>query len=458
MAKEFPLQPNEVPKVDTKHRKIQTSIPVPETIPVLEKMRDAEPRSMGGQPPILWDHAEGVYVYDAHGNKWIDFSSGVLVASSGYGHPKIKKAMTDVIEKGIYHTYCFPTDIRARLVEKIVSLLPEPLKRVFLLTTGSEATECCIKLARTYGLRKKGPQKNILVTFENGFHGRTMGAQLAGGSPGLKEWLGGADPSFVQVPFPEGFRCKDTSFEVFEKSLKEQGVDPQNVCAVMTETYQGCNGQMWPRDYAKSVREWCNNNDALLIFDEIQAGFGRTGKWFGFQHLDVPADLAAFGKGVSGGMPLSAVVGREDIMNLYGPGEMTSTHSANPVCSAAAFANIEVIEEEGLVDNAAKLESDLKDGMARIEKASRGLIGKTSVIGLIGAAQFAKPGTTEPDPETCWLVVKKTVESGVMLFAPVGVGGSAIKINPPLLIEREAFLEGLEVVEQAVAEVCAQRA
>lgn len=451
-TKEFPLVPEDVPQVKTKYRTICTKIPVPESIELLKKLRDLEPRSMGGQPPVIWHHGEGFTISDAYGNTWIDFSSGVLVTSSGHGREEIVEAITGMAQQRLYHAYCFPTEIRLKLVEKLTSILPAPLKRVFLLTTGSEATECCIKLARTQGMKIGGKEKNIIVSFDNAFHGRTMGAQLAGGSPALKSWLGDTNGKFVQVPFPDGFRQKDTSFDVFEKTLKEKGVNPDNVCGVISETFQGCNATIMPPEYAQALRKWCDEHKAVLIFDEIQAGFGRTGKWFGFQHLDVVPDLAACGKGIAGGMPVSAVLGTEELMNLYGPGEMTSTHSANPVCSAAGLANLEVLEKENLFDNVNRLAPVLAEGCRRIAEASGGKIGHWDSIGLVGALQFTKNGSTEPDPEPAWELVRRAVQRGVMLFAPVGVGGCAVKINPPLVINEEGLREGLEVLEQIVAE------
>jgi len=450
-TKEFPLVPEEVATVESRYRNIRTPIPVPQSIEVLKRLRDLEPRSMGGQPPVLWDHGEGFVVCDAYGNRWLDFSSGVLVTACGHGRAEIVQAITEMAGKGLYHAYCFPTEIRLKLVEKLTSLLPPPLKRVFLLTTGSEATECCIKLARTRGLAVGGENKKVLVTFENSFHGRTMGAQLAGGSPSLKSWLGGGDPNFVQVPFPDGFRQKDTSFSVFERSLERLGVDGKDVCGVMSETYQGGNATLMPAEYAQALRRWCEEHEAVLIFDEIQAGFGRTGAPFGFMHLGVVPDLVACGKGISGGMPLSAVLGTDELMNQYGPGEMTSTHSANPVCSAAALANLEVIEKEGLIENAARLGKVLAEGSGRIQAASKGKIGHWASTGLVAALQFTENGTTEPDAETAWEFVKRAVQKGIMLFAPVGVGGCAVKLCPPLVITEEALLEGLAVLEEVAA-------
>lgn len=450
-TKEFLLVPREVERVQTSYRRITTPIPVPESIPLLEQLRDSEPRSMGGQPPIIWDSGEGCLIRDPYGNQWIDFSSGVLVTGVGHAHPEVKRAIVETASEHLYHAYCFPTQIRARLAHKIKSLLPHPLTRVFLLTTGSEACECAIKLARTQGIRVGGPEKRVLISFENGFHGRTMGSQLAGGSAGLKNWLG-ENPDFVQVPYPDGFRCPDTSFEVFTAALADKGVRPEHVCGVMSETYQGCNAALMPADYARALRDWSDEHRAVLIFDEVQAGFGRTGKMFGFEHCGVVPDLACFGKGVSGGMPLSAVAGTEELMSLYGPGEMTSTHSANPVCCAAALANIEAIVEQDLAGNAKRLEPIMLDAGRKMMRQSSGHIGRADGAGLVMALQFVVPGSTTPDPEMAFEVVRKTVERGVMLFAPVGVGGGAVKINPPLVITEEILREGLDVIAGAVRE------
>lgn len=451
-TKEFPLTPRDVPAVKTAYRTIRTRIPVGESVPLLRRLRELEPRSMGGQPPVVWHHGDRFTISDPYGNTWLDFSSGVLVTACGHGRREIVDAIERTARQGLYHAYCFPTEIRLRLVEKLTHLLPQPLSRVFLLTTGSEACECCIKLACTRGRKLGGPDKNVLVTFDNAFHGRTMGAQLAGGSPALKDWLGGDDPRFVQVPFPDGFRQPDTSFAVFERALADKGVEPDSVCGVMSETYQGCNATLMPADYARDLRAWCDRHEAALIFDEVQAGFGRTGEPFGFSHFSVVPDLAACGKGVSGGMPLSAVLGTDELMGLYGPGEMTSTHSANPICAAAALANLDLIEEEALVANARRLAPVLAEGCRRIAAASGGRIGHWDSVGLVGCLQFTRPGGTEPDPAPAWQVVRRAVESGVMLFAPVGVGGCAVKINPPLCIDEPALREGLGVLERFAAE------
>src|SRR6185295_4224832 len=215
--------------VDTKYRKIVTPIPVPDSIPILERLKRFEPEAMGGQPPVVWDRAQGVYVFDRWGNMWLDWSSGVLITNAGHGRKEIVNAIIEQAQKPLLTNYCFPSEIRAALVQRLVELSPAPMDKVFLLTTGSETVECAIKLARTYGIQRAGPEKMGIVSFERAFHGRTLGAQMVGGIPSLKQWIGNLDPAMVQVPFPDGFRTEDTRFEVFEKSLHEQGMKPHQV-------------------------------------------------------------------------------------------------------------------------------------------------------------------------------------------------------------------------------------
>jgi 4-aminobutyrate aminotransferase / (S)-3-amino-2-methylpropionate transaminase / 5-aminovalerate transaminase len=178
---------------------------VPESLPILEELRRSEPRSMSGQPPVVWQRAEGFTVADPWGNRWIDWSSGVLIANAGHGHPAIVAALRSLIDRPLLATYVFPHEGRATLARMLREISPDPENyRVFLLSTGSEATENCIKLSKTYALEKYGPKRKVIVSFENAFHGRTMGSQLAGGVERQKNWIVDRDPSFVQVPFPDG--------------------------------------------------------------------------------------------------------------------------------------------------------------------------------------------------------------------------------------------------------------
>ncbi len=402
---------------------------------------------------MVWDHASGIQVHDSWGNMWLDWSSGVLVTNSGHSHPRVARAMVEKIEHGLVHNYCFPSAERAGLTRMLSEVSPEGLDRVFLLTTGSEATECAIKLARTHGIRSGGNDKIVIVSFENAFHGRTMGAQMAGGIPSLKEWIVNLDKDMVQVPFPDGFRGgTDRSFEVFLRTLENMGISPSRVAGVMTETYQGGNASFAPPEYMQRLREWCSDNDALLIMDEVQAGFGRTGKFWGFEHYNLVPDLICCGKGITSGMPLSAVIGRGSILDMYPPGSMTSTHTGNPVCAAAAIANLEVIREEGLVNNAAQMGDILQPELRRIGDRFKSAVGAVHGKGLVAAIHIVKPSSSDPDPEMAAKIVRLCVEKGLLMFAPVGYGGASVKISPPLVISEEPLREGISVLEEAMAE------
>lgn len=453
-SKEFSIEPRPVKPVSTKFRKIVTpTIPAKETLPVLTMLRDNEPLSMRGQPPVVWDRAEGFQIYDACGNMWLDWSSGVLVANAGHGRKEVVDAVVREANRPLLHTYCFPSEARARLAKKLVDISPASMTRAFILTTGAEATECAIKLAKTWGLRHGGPKKNVIVTFDEAFHGRTMASQLAGGTPALKEWIGELDPTFVQVPHPGSNLTTDKRFEVFTKTLSDKGISPENVAGVMSETYQGGNCGFFPDDYAGKLRAWCDRHGALLIFDEVQAGFGRTGKMWGFEHNGIVPDMMCLGKGFSSSLPLSAVVGREEVMNQYGPGSMTSTHSGHPLGAVAAVASIELIEKENLVENARVLGEHLG---AELEKI-RARYPKTFDLqgrGLAFALMAIKDrGTMEPDADLAFDIIRNCVERGLLMFAPVGRGGGCVKVTPPLCITREALDEGLSVLGAVIDEL-----
>ena len=349
-------------------------------------------------------------------------------------------------------TYCFPNQPRIRLTQKLVSLAPERLNKVFILSTGAESTECALKLMRTYGRKNGTNDKSIIVSFENAFHGRTLGAQQMGGSSDGKAWIKNLDPEIVHVPFPDGFRCEDTSFELFERILAQLGVEPDNVAGVICETYQGVGPNFMPKQYAKDLRKWCNRHGALLCFDEVQAGFGRCGTMWGFELYDVVPDLFCIGKGISSSLPISAVIGNEDVMDLFGPNEMTSTHSGNPVCCAAALASIEVIEQEKLVENAAKVGLVVQKNLQQIKSEFSDVIGFAPGAGLVAGLLMVKKGSKEPDYELAWNVVNLCFQKGLLMFAPVGVGGGCVKIAPPLCISEEAVVEGCEVIREAIKE------
>ena len=452
MARSFEFEPHQLDApISTSNREIVTPIPVPGSQDTVDALRKYEPLSMSGQPLVVWNRAEGVHVFDDHGNKWLDFSSGVLVANAGHARQEAKDAMIETADR-LHHSYCFPNKERAELVEYIVeTCAPDYMDKVFLLTTGSEAVECAIKIARAYGHQSGGPEKDVIVTFDGDFHGRTLGSQMAGGIPALKDWIVNHDPCMVNAPVPDGFRGQDTSFEGFLNALESQGVDPKNVAGVCLETYQGGTAILLPNEYMQKLRNFCDEHGALLIFDEVQAGFGRCGKMWGFEHYDVKADLIVCGKGISSGMPLSAVIGASEWMNIFPPGSMTSTHTGNPVCCATALANIKLVVEGGLIENAARLESVFKERMVHFEKKYPGRVGRAEATGLVAAVQMVpEKGSLEPDHDTAFEIVKHAVEHGLMLFGPVGSGRWHSETLPTTVYHRRATTRGSRCVGRSL--------
>ncbi len=452
MGKEFSITPRAVPRVETKYRRIVTPLPHPDSVATLEKLRQFEPQSMRGQPPIAWDRAEDIFVFDKYGNRWLDWSSGVLVTNAGHGAPEVKQAILDQVNSGLLHNYVFPSEERAALAEALVAIAPKGLEKVFLLTTGSEATECAIKLSRAHGIKVGGKQKIGIVGFERGFHGRTLGAQQAGGMAGQKAWIVNEDPAILNAPFPDGYWQTDTSFDVFLAALAQRGLEPQNIAGVMMETYQGVGPDFAPVEYVRRLAEWCRQHQVVLVFDEVQAGFGRTGKFWAFEHYGVTPDLICCGKGISSSLPLAAVIGRIEIMDQFPPGSMTSTHTGNPVCCAAALASLKKILRDKLTENAAQLGPVLVAGLQQIQARHPQVVGHVTAAGLVGGMQLVKPGKKEPNHDLAHRIIELCFQKGLLLFSPVGAWGQTVKIAPPLTIPRAAVEEGLAVLSQATDE------
>ena len=456
---EYDRKPVTVPQVNTEFRTIKTQLPVPESLAIFEKLEQSEPRSMRGQPPIVWDRAKGFTVSDRWGNRWIDWSSGVLIANAGHGRQEICEALKTAIDHGLLSTYVFVHEKRGELTQLLQSLAPKPDDyHVFLLSTGSEATENCIKLAKTYAIEKHGADRKIIVSFENAFHGRTLGAQLAGGMPKLKTWIGCDCPNFVQVPFPDGYKNENISFDLFLKTLEDKGIKPEQIAGVISETYQGVGPDFMPVEYAQKLEAFCRENDIVLILDEVQAGFGRTGKMFGYEHYGITPDLIACGKGISSSLPMSAVIGRKDIMGLYTPGSMTSTHSGSPLPTISAIENLKIIISEKLPERANQLGNILLSELERIRAKYPDVLGCLHGKGMVAGIQVVQPDTKTPNPELALAINVACYQKGLLMFAPVGLAGECLKISPPLIISEEALRESISVFEEAVDAVlgCAE--
>ena len=450
---EFFLEQQYVDHVETKNRIIQTKIPHPEDIKIFHKIMDLESSLIRKQLPIVWDRAEDFSIYDRWGNKWIDLSSTIFVTNSGHANKKVKARLQKNIDKGLFHAYCYPTVERAEFLQKLIEITPHYLERASLLSTGTEASERAIKLARIYGMQFN-PRKKVIIGGIGNYHGKTMGAMMAAASPEARLWIGNQDDDMHQIPFPYPWILEErniTGADLFNehiKNLTDNGVNPQEVAAFIIESYQGWGAVFYPDDYVKAMREWSKKYDSLLIVDEIQSGFGRTGKLFGYEYYGVEPDLVVCGKGISGSMPLSAVLGRGDLIDL--DPTLTSTHGGHPMSCAAALGNLESIVEYNLVERADKLGKKLYTLLEGWKKEFPERIPMILGSGMVWAVFICNPGTKELDADFTDRLVEKAMQKGVY---SIRTGCGTIKLGPPLTISEEALEEAIQVYKESMTEL-----
>ena len=283
---------------------------------------------MTAMPPVVWHEARGFLVCDPCGNQWIDLTSGIVVANAGHNHPRIVAAIKCAAEKGPLLTYAFPSQIRLQLLEKLAALAPIADAKAILYSAGTEATECAMGLMRRHG-RAISPDKVSILSFRDGFHGRTLAASMAAGRPSQKDWIARERLEHYQISFPFCMQCPRerkcyqqcgaTCFDACLQSLRERNIGPQQIAGIIVEPLPGWATWSMPTDFARAMRDWARKHDILIAFDEIQCGCGRTGKFFGFEHLCVVPDLITLGKGLTSSLPVSAVIGPQWLMDLPAP-------------------------------------------------------------------------------------------------------------------------------------------
>lgn len=451
---QFSRTPVKVPPVHTKHRTITTAIPLPGTDSVLAELEKYESRSMQGQMPIVWDRADDFSVFDKGGNKWIDFTSTIFVANVGHANPRIVSAIKAVLDKPLLHTYAYANELRSKYIRRLVEFSKGHFEKAFLLSAGTEATEAALKLMRMYGQKKKKRSPKI-ICIEGNYHGRTMGAHMMSHQKIEDDWVGYYDPNIHHIPFPYPWILGDINGADFLKSgldsLAQEGLDiKRDICGFMLETFQGWGAVFYPKDFVQSISRICRKNDILLAFDDMQAGFARTGKRFGYEHYEVKPDLICCGKGMGSGVSLSGVLGSAEIMDLPDVGDMSSTHSANPLVCAAGLATLEEIEDKRLVEEAVRKGgifhrklNNIKDKYPRDVQA---VMGK----GLVAALLFKDGVTDEPDSISASKISERCMQKGVLV---VHTGRESIKLAPPLTITDDALAEGLEVIEESIGEI-----
>ena len=369
--------------------------------------------------PLVLSHGEGPYVYDTEGKKYIDFLAGIAVNVLGHAHPQLVKAICEQAGRLIHCSNLYYTEPQVRLIEKLAHL--SAMDRVFIANSGAEANEGAMKLARKYG-KLKNSDKFEIVTAEHSFHGRTLATLTATGQPKYREGYEPLPGGFQYVPFND------------KKALA--AVVNEKTCAVMIEPVQGEGGIHVPlEDYLQYARELCDQYNALLIFDEIQSGMGRTGAFLACQGYGVKPDIVTLAKGLAGGVPIGAFLATEAVAAAFAPGDHGSTFGGNPLACAAALAVLDVIENENLMANAMAIGTYLIDRLHELQKKYPALIKEVRGKGLMAGAELAKPGRE---------VVDLCMTQGVIINC---TAGNVLRFVPPLNINRGHVDEVIAVLD-----------
>ncbi|WP_179405359.1 4-aminobutyrate--2-oxoglutarate transaminase [Burkholderia guangdongensis] len=409
----------------------------------------ATPRGVGVMCDFYAARAENAELWDVEGRRFIDFAAGIAVLNTGHRHPKIVKAIADQLNSFTHTAYqIVPYASYVELAEKINARAPGDFtKKTAFFTTGAEAVENAIKIARVATGRPG------VIAFSGGFHGRTMmGMALTGKVAPYKLGFGPFPGDVFHAPYPSALHGVTTadSLKAIETLFKAD-IDPKRVAAIIFEPVQGEGGfNPAPADFVRGLRKICNEHGILLIADEVQTGFARTGKLFAMQHYDVLADLITMAKSLAGGMPLSGVVGRAEVMDAAAPGGLGGTYAGNPLAVASAHAVLEIIDEENLCERATQLGDTLKAKLNAL-KADVPQIAEVRGPGSMVAVEFIDPATGEPDTDFTKRVQTRALERGLLLLV-CGVYGNVVRFLFPLTIPEAVFNEALGILDEVMKE------
>ena len=408
-------------------------------------------RGMGNLLPIFAARAENAELWDEEGNRYIDFAAGIAVVNTGHSHPQIVAAVKNQLD-AFSHTCVLVTPYASvvELAEKITDIVPIDDARAIFLSTGAEAVENAIKIARVATGRPG------VIAFSGGFHGRTnlcMG--LTGKVVPYKKGFGPFTPEIYHAPFPAEYLgvSAEASLAALER-LFESDIQADRVAAIIIEPMQGEGGfYPLPNGFLAKLRELCDKYGILLILDEIQTGFARTGRMFAVEYSGVEPDIMTLAKGIAGGFPISAVVGKAEVMNAPEPGGLGGTFAASPLGCAAGIAVLDIIQKESLCERALEIGNRLMAGLRRLQADYPALIGDVRGLGAMVAMELISDGDVDqPNPELAKALTIRAAEMGLILLS-CGVRGNVIRILAPLTIKSKHLKEGLGILEAAL-EAC----
>ena len=424
---------------------------------LFKRREKAVPQGVGVFAPTTAASASGAVITDCEGKKYIDLGGGIGVVNAGHCPPSVVKAIQEQAEKlihGCFHVSTYEPYIQ--LCEKLVELFPHGEETKAMLTnTGAESVENAIKIAR------QATKRPAVICFSDAFHGRSMMGMTLTSKVNYKTGCGPFAPEVYRLDFPNSFfKPEGQSEEEFSRQEIQKlerfvgsTVDAQSVAAIIIELVQGEGGfNVAPKPYVRALRKFCDERGIVLIFDEVQSGFCRTGEWAAYMHYNVLPDISTWAKSMGSGMPIGAVVGKKEVMDAALPGTVGGTYLGNPVCCAAALATIKLMEEENLNERARHLGKMAMDRFREMAEWAE-CVGDARGLGAMVAMELVEDRKTKkPNDKVCAELVEKCLERGVILLK-AGSGKNVIRILSPLVIKDEEFKKALDIIELSLKEI-----
>jgi 4-aminobutyrate aminotransferase/(S)-3-amino-2-methylpropionate transaminase len=427
---------------------LKTDVPGPRSRAILERKERVVAEPLSIYLPLVIEDGRGPILTDVDGNSFIDFTGGIGCLAVGHSHPRVVEAVQEQIARFGHTDFTIvPYENYVELAERLCEAAPISGElRAGFFNAGAEAIENAIKFARSYTKRP------AVIAFDGGFHGRTlMALSLTSKTHPYKAGLGPFAPEVYRVSFPDEHRGPDgkTALAELERAFKTR-VAAEEVAAIVLEPVQGESGFVTPpREFVAGVRRIADEHGIVLVVDEVQTGFGRTGRLFAIEHFGVEPDLMTVAKSIAAGLPLSGVIGRAEIMDSPPDSAIGGTYVGNPVCIAAAHAVLDVIEEERLVDRAQEIGEVLRSRMdAWGERFD--FVGPVRGLGAMLAVEIVKPGGNEPDPDRATAIVEAATARGLLLLK-AGIHGNCVRVLVPLVIMDEQLDQALGAWEEALA-------
>jgi 4-aminobutyrate aminotransferase/(S)-3-amino-2-methylpropionate transaminase len=421
----------------------------------LQKLREtAVPRGVSNLLPVFTAKASNAELWDVEGKRYIDFAGGIAVLNTGHLHPKVQAAVKTQMD--LYSHTCFQVaqyESYVRLADRLNRLAPGPTpKKTIFLTTGAEAVENAVKIARSY------TKRSAVIAFSGSFHGRTMMTMgLTGKVAPYKTGFGPMPAEVFHVPFPSPMLgvTLEQSLASLDTLLKAD-VDPARVAAIIIEPVQGEGGfYQAPVELLSALRRLCDQHGILLIADEVQTGFARTGKLFAIEHSGIEPDLITVAKSLAGGFPLSGVIGKAEIMDGPAPGGLGGTYAGSPISCAAALAVLDVIEEEHLCARANTVGAQIKQRLNSLSSKGYTCVGEVRGLGAMIGLELVKGGDiSKPDADLTKALVSKAAANGLIILS-CGTRSNVIRFLVPLTVSDAVLAEGLDIFERSLAEVTA---